>query len=232
MVTLLQVAPALVDRIEVTAISHQGQAPDAGPFSPKEAGCRWLKKVTGRCPSSGRRQMVVDKVPAAFHDSLQLNVVASRFSTSRTHPPTTVECGDVRSPARFELSEIPESWKIPQGGSCCDRRRLRWRFEVHAANGYLYRPVPVPGVNDRTDQYGSIENRTRFPFEVMDVAVKETGGGRTGIRISLVTSFGDSSDPEPQPLHACDRRSGQIRSCIRPRRRSDRRSARPPATSL
>ncbi|MDE1994366.1 MAG: alkene reductase, partial [Rhizobiaceae bacterium] len=56
-------------------------------------------------------------------------------------------------------------------------------------------------VNDRTDQYGgSIENRARFLFEVVDTVTKEVGTGRTAIRISPVTPSGDSSDPHPQAL--------------------------------
>ncbi|SFP10721.1 alkene reductase [Tranquillimonas alkanivorans] len=58
--------------------------------------------------------------------------------------------------------------------------------EVHAANGYLLDQFLRETSNHRDDAYGgSVENRARLVFEVLD-AVTEVwgGGGRVGIRIS------------------------------------------------
>jgi len=73
--------------------------------------------------------------------------------------------------------------------------------ELHSASGYLVQQFLTTNVNLRTDEYGgSIENRSRLLFEVVEAITKEIGGGRTGIRLSPVTPANDASDPDPQPL--------------------------------
>ncbi|MEL6636535.1 MAG: alkene reductase [Bacteroidota bacterium] len=58
-------------------------------------------------------------------------------------------------------------------------------FEVHAANGYLINQFLNKQANHRTDDYGgSVENRARFLFEVLDAVIAEVGADRTGVRIS------------------------------------------------
>jgi len=62
--------------------------------------------------------------------------------------------------------------------------------EFHAANGFLLDQFLQPGTNQRTDEYGgSIENRLRFPLEVIDAAVKAIGAERTGVRLSPWSTF-------------------------------------------
>jgi N-ethylmaleimide reductase len=74
-------------------------------------------------------------------------------------------------------------------------------IEIHGANGYLVDQFLRAGTNRRTDDYGgSIENRARLLFEVVDAVVAEIGGAKTAIRISPVTPSNDASDPDPQPL--------------------------------
>lgn len=73
--------------------------------------------------------------------------------------------------------------------------------EVHVANGYLLDSFLRAGINDRTDDYGgSIENRIRFPFEVVKAVAEAIGGGRVGVRISPVTPANDAHDKDPQPV--------------------------------
>ncbi|KAI0311203.1 hypothetical protein OF83DRAFT_1069197 [Amylostereum chailletii] len=57
--------------------------------------------------------------------------------------------------------------------------------EVHGANGYLLDQFIQTNTNRRTDQYGgSVENRIRFPLEVLDAVVKAIGVKKVGFRIS------------------------------------------------
>lgn len=73
--------------------------------------------------------------------------------------------------------------------------------EIHGANGYLIDQFLRDSSNLRTDEYGgSIENRTRFMFEVAQAVVQEIGSHRTGIRISPVSPANGSSESNPQPL--------------------------------
>lgn len=61
--------------------------------------------------------------------------------------------------------------------------------EVHSANNYLLEQFVRDSTNVRTDQYGgSIDNRLRFPLEVVKAVIDVWGAGRVGIRISPVTT--------------------------------------------
>jgi len=73
--------------------------------------------------------------------------------------------------------------------------------ELHAANGYLLDQFLRDGSNQRTDQYGgSVENRTRFLFEVIEAVVNVLGDGRVGVRISPENPFNDIFDSNSEPL--------------------------------
>jgi 2,4-dienoyl-CoA reductase-like NADH-dependent reductase (Old Yellow Enzyme family) len=49
-------------------------------------------------------------------------------------------------------------------------------IEIHGCNGYLITEFLSPAINDRKDEYGgSLENRARFPLEVVRAIRKEVG---------------------------------------------------------
>ncbi|NLF53073.1 MAG: alkene reductase [Thauera phenolivorans] len=57
--------------------------------------------------------------------------------------------------------------------------------EVHSSNGYLIHQFLSPLANRRDDEYGgSIENRARFFFEVLDAVVAEVPAARVGFRLN------------------------------------------------
>jgi 2,4-dienoyl-CoA reductase-like NADH-dependent reductase (Old Yellow Enzyme family) len=71
-------------------------------------------------------------------------------------------------------------------------------IEIHGANGYLLEQFLHDNVNDRTDEYGgSIENRIRFPIEVIKECCKAIGADRVGIRLSPYNYFQDTKDSKP-----------------------------------
>ncbi|KAL7702776.1 NADH:flavin oxidoreductase/NADH oxidase [Lotmaria passim] len=73
--------------------------------------------------------------------------------------------------------------------------------EIHGANGYLIDQFLKTSSNKRTDEYGgSIENRSRFLFEVVDAVIKKIGNERTALRISPLNSFNGQSDENPEAL--------------------------------
>jgi N-ethylmaleimide reductase len=64
--------------------------------------------------------------------------------------------------------------------------------ELHGANGYLLEQFIRPTSNQRTDSYGgSIENRARFVFEVVDATIATVGKDKVGIRVSPFGVFND-----------------------------------------
>lgn len=73
--------------------------------------------------------------------------------------------------------------------------------EIHGANGYLVDQFMKDQVNDRTDEYGgSIENRCRFPLEIVRAVSEEIGAHRVGIRLSPYANYNDSGDSNPDAL--------------------------------
>jgi N-ethylmaleimide reductase len=61
--------------------------------------------------------------------------------------------------------------------------------EIHSANNYLIEQFVRDSTNLRTDQYGgSLENRLRFPLDVVKAVTGVWGADRVGIRISPVTT--------------------------------------------
>lgn len=64
--------------------------------------------------------------------------------------------------------------------------------ELHSASGYLVQQFLTTNVNLRTDEYGgSIENRTRFLFEVLDAMENAVGAQRLAVKFSPQIAFND-----------------------------------------
>jgi len=71
--------------------------------------------------------------------------------------------------------------------------------ELHGANGYLIDQFIQDGPNKRTDLYGgSVENRARFLFEVVEAVTSVWGGDRVGVRVAPSGAFGAMSDSDPE----------------------------------
>lgn len=74
--------------------------------------------------------------------------------------------------------------------------------EIHAANGYLLQQFLEDKTNHRTDNYGgSIENRARLLFEVLDAVARVWPTNRIGVRISPFSDVGDVADSNPMALY-------------------------------
>jgi len=70
--------------------------------------------------------------------------------------------------------------------------------EIHGANGYLIDQFLRDSANQRTDEYGgSLENRSRFLFEVIDAVAEVFGSSRVGLRLSPLNSFQSMKDSDP-----------------------------------
>jgi N-ethylmaleimide reductase len=104
-------------------------------------------------------------------------------------------------PRALDLHEIPG---IVEDFRHAAMRALDAGFdgvELHGAHGYLLDAFLRNGANHRTDAYGgSIENRARLLLEVTEACAKAIGADRLGVRLSPVSTAGDSHDSDPQPL--------------------------------
>lgn len=105
------------------------------------------------------------------------------------------------TPRALELDEIP--------GIVEDYRKAAQNakdagfdgVEIHAANSYLIDQFLHDSSNKRTDKYGgSVENRARFLFEVLEAVISVWGSRKVGIRLAPSgTRFG-MDDPDPAGL--------------------------------
>lgn len=74
--------------------------------------------------------------------------------------------------------------------------------ELHGANGYLVQQFLSDNTNKREDEYGgSIENRARFLFEVLDAMIEKIGNERTGLRLSPGGEFNDIHESDSAELY-------------------------------
>lgn len=74
-------------------------------------------------------------------------------------------------------------------------------IEVHGANGYLLDEFLRDGANQRGGPYGgSVENRARLLFEVVEAVSAVWGSDRVGLRISPVNSYNSMIDSDPVGL--------------------------------
>ena len=108
---------------------------------------------------------------------------------------------DVSMPRALRLDEIPG---IIEDFRHASMRAIEAGFdgvELHGAHGYLLDAFLRDGTNHRTDAYGgSIENRSRLLLEVTRVCADAIGADRLGVRLSPVSTAGDSRDSNPQAL--------------------------------
>ncbi|MCK2184399.1 alkene reductase [Halomonas getboli] len=107
------------------------------------------------------------------------------------------------TPRALETDELPG---IVEDYRQAARRADRAGFdmvEVHAANAYLLNQFLATGTNHRTDQYGgSLENRARFPLEVIDAVAEEVGPQRVGVRLTpFIELFGLTDDESEAMAH-------------------------------
>jgi N-ethylmaleimide reductase len=95
------------------------------------------------------------------------------------------------TPRALETDEIPAIVEDYRHAAQCAKDAGFDGVEIHSANNYLLEQFLRDSTNKRTDRYGgSIENRLRFPLEVVRAVTDVWGGGnRVGIRISPATTM-------------------------------------------
>lgn len=106
---------------------------------------------------------------------------------------------DCAMPRAIELSEIP---LLVEEYAQAARNAVAAGLdgvELHCASGYLINQFLNPVSNHRTDAYGgAVENRIRFPIEVLKAMADAIGPGRVGVRIAPGNPYNgmDPTDPE------------------------------------
>jgi N-ethylmaleimide reductase len=74
--------------------------------------------------------------------------------------------------------------------------------ELHSASGYLVQQFLATNVNLRTDEYGgSLMNRSRFLFEVLDAMIAAVGADRVGVKFSPRMPFNDVEEADADVMY-------------------------------
>jgi N-ethylmaleimide reductase len=102
------------------------------------------------------------------------------------------------TPRALDIAEIPAVVEQFRRGAERARAAGFDGVELHGANGYLLDQFTRDGANKRGDIYGgAIENRVRFPLQVVDAVIGVWGPDRVGYRISPKSPFNSMSDSDP-----------------------------------
>jgi N-ethylmaleimide reductase len=196
---------------EATAITHQGQGyADVPGLYGADQLAAW-KKVTDAVHAEGGSIVVqLWHVGRISHETLQPggekpgapSAIRANAKTYLVGKDGSGGFAETSEPRALETGELPGIVAAYAKAAKAAVEEAGFDgVEIHAANGYLIDQFLRSGSNTRTDAYGgSIENRARLLFEVVDAVTAAIGGGRTGIRLSPVTPANDASDPRPQPL--------------------------------
>jgi N-ethylmaleimide reductase len=107
------------------------------------------------------------------------------------------------TPRAVDLAEIPGIVDSFAAGAANAIAAGFDGVEINGANGYLLEQFMHTLSNRRGDAYGgSIENRCRFPLEVVRAVAARVGADRVGIRLSPFGIANDSGEDDPAPLYS------------------------------
>lgn len=186
---------------EATSISNQGSGWVRAPGIYTDAHERGWKAVTDAVHERGGKIVLQlwhmgRASHRDFHDG-ELPVAPSAIGLSGTiNTPNGKQ--DYETPRALEASELPG---IVADYVAAAKRAIAAGFdgvEVHAANGYLLDEFIRDGSNKRTDDYGgSLENRWRFPLQVVAAVADAIEADRTGVRLSPTNPFQEMTDSDP-----------------------------------
>lgn len=191
---------------EATNISREGRGYAFTPGIYTDAHVAAWRQITDAVHEAGGKIVCqLWHVGRMSHTSLQASGAAPVApSAIQADEQVFLESQTVERPSMPRALETEEISRILDDYRHAARCALEAGFdgvEVHAANCYLLEQFIRDSTNKRTDRYGgSVENRTRFPIEVISAVAEVWGANRVGVRLSPITrAVGDTpldSDPE------------------------------------
>ncbi|AWY38389.1 alkene reductase [Pseudomonas putida] len=194
---------------EATNISRQGRGYAFTPsiYTPEHVAA-WRRVTDAVHEAGGKIVCQLWHVGRMSHVSLQENGAAPVA-------PSAIQAGEVvflesqtldapSMPRALQTEEIPLILEDYKHAARCAKDAGFDGVEVHSANCYLLEQFIRDSTNRRTDQYGgSVENRIRFPLEVVQAVAQIWGADRVGVRLSPITrAVGDTPlDSNPQATY-------------------------------
>ncbi|MAP13510.1 alkene reductase [uncultured Sulfitobacter sp.] len=188
---------------EATQISPEGKGYFQTPGIHTEGQVAAWRKVTDAVHSEGGRIVIqLWHVGRISHTSLQPEggkPVAPSAIAAGVKTFTANGFEDTSEPRALDLDEMPRLVADYAHAAEMAKKAGFDGVEVHGANGYLLDQFLKTGSNKRDDAYGgSVENRARLLFEVLDAVTKVWGGERVGLRLSPFSPANGIEDANPQ----------------------------------
>ena len=189
---------------------------EASPISPMAVGylntpgiwsaeqvAGWRQVTDAVHTAGGRMVLQLWHVGRISHNSLLPGGAQPVSSTSRRPEAMTYTANGfepVSAPRALRDDEIPA---LIEDYRKAARNAIQAGFdgvEIHGANTYLLEQFLRDSVNDRSGPYGgSIEHRARLLLEVVRAVSDVIGAGRVGVRLSPITTFGNTTAPDSHP---------------------------------
>lgn len=190
---------------EATQVSPQGKGYAFTPGIHSEAQIDGWRRITDAVHEEGGRIILqLWHVGRISHTALQPNgnlpVAPSAIKPEGAKTYISADSGmvDIPTPRALTLEEMPDIVEQFRQGAENAKRAGFDGVEIHAANGYLLDQFLRSCSNHRDDAYGgSLENRLRLPFEVVEAVVDVWGADRVGVRVSPTGSFNSMKDDDP-----------------------------------
>ena len=148
----------------------------------------WHAGRTTHVAVTGEAPVTASVDPTYWADPSILVVTPDGFSQPSPH----------RALETVEIADIIEQYRA----AALNAKKARFDgVELMAANGHLIDQFLQDNSNKRTDRYGgTIENRARFLFEVVEALVTVWGADRVGVRIAPSGTFNGMADSNPRAL--------------------------------
>jgi len=183
----------------------KGYAWTPGIYAPGQI-AGWKKVTDAVHAKGGKIVLQMWHVGRISHSSLQPGGAAPQAPSAIAAASKTFDGKgfvDTSTPRALELDEIPGLVATYAQAAKNAREAGFDGVEIHAANGYLIDQFLRDGANKRTDAYGgTIENRARLLFEVVEAVTAAIGVDRTGIRLSPLSPANGISDSDPMAVFA------------------------------
>ena len=192
---------------EATQISQQGQGYPGTPGIHSKEQVQGWKLITDAVHKNGGHIFLqlwhVGRISHSSHQPNNSLPVAPSAIAAKNSGTFTADWKPtpILTPRALEVSELPGIIQDYVNAAKNAKEAGFDGVEVHMANGYLLDEFLQDVSNTRTDEFGgTIENRVKFPMQVLDAVIGVFGKDRVGVRLSPYGTFNDMSDSNPVEL--------------------------------
>ena len=191
---------------EGSQISPQAYGYTGSPGGYTQAQMEGWKKVTDTVHRAGGKIFMQLWHVGPFSHSLLQPGNKAPLSASPITPEGEVLTSDGRLPYESSRSMTKdEIYQTVKDFARAAQNAIKAGFdgvEVHGAHAYVIDQFIMDGTNKRTDEFGgSVENRARFLFMILDEILQQIPSNRVGIRLSPRSVKEGMADSQPEETY-------------------------------